>query len=213
MAKTGGEAMAEFLSLHDAVARSLRAGDSVAFEGFTHLIPHAAAHEAIRQGIGDLTLIRMTPDIIYDQMIGMGLARKVVFSYAGNPGVGLLRRMRDAIENGYPRAIDTVEHSHSAMAQAYEAGASGLPLAVFRGYKGADLPKVNPEIKSIIDPFTGEELAAIPAHRPDVTFIHAQKASQQGDVLIEGIIGVQKEAALAAKRVVVTVEEMVPSFK
>jgi len=205
--------MAEFLSLHDAVARNLRAGDSVAFEGFTHLIPHAAAHEAIRQGIGELTLIRMTPDIIYDQMIGMGLARKVVFSYAGNPGVGLLRRMRDAIENGYPRAIETVEHSHSAMAQAYEAGASGLPLAVFRGYKGADLPKVNPEIKSITDPFTGEELAAIPAHRPDVTVIHAQKASQQGDVLIEGIIGVQKEAALAAKRVVVTVEEMVPSFK
>ena len=204
--------MAEFLSLHDAVARNLRAGDSVAFEGFTHLIPHAAAHEAIRQGIGELTLIRMTPDIIYDQMIGMGLARKVVFSYAGNPGVGLLRRMRDAIENGYPRAIETVEHSHSAMAQAYEAGASGLPLAVFRGYKGADLPKVNPEIKSITDPFTGEELAAIPAHRPDVTVIHAQKASQQGDVLIEGIIGVQKEAALAAKRVVVTVEEVVPSF-
>ena len=205
--------MAEFLSLHDAVARNLRAGDSVAFEGFTHLIPHAAAHEAIRQGIGELTLIRMTPDIIYDQMIGMGLARKVVFSYAGNPGVGLLRRMRDAIESGYPRVIETVEHSHSAMAQAYEAGASGLPLAVFRGYKGADLPKVNPEIKSITDPFTGEELAAIPAHRPDVTVIHAQKASQQGDVLIEGIIGVQKEAALAAKRVVVTVEEMVPSFK
>jgi glutaconate CoA-transferase, subunit A len=205
--------MAEFLSLHDAVAQNLHAGDSVAFEGFTHLIPHAAAHEAIRQGIGELVLIRMTPDIVYDQMIGMGLARKIVFSYAGNPGVGLLRRMRDAIENGYPRSIATVEHSHSAMAQAYEAGASGLPLAVFRGYKGADLPKVNPDIKSIIDPFTGEELVAIPAHRPDVTFIHAQKASAQGDVLIEGIIGVQKEAALAAKRVVVTVEEVVPSFK
>lgn len=209
----GGEAMAEFLSLHDAIARNLRSGDSVAFEGFTHLIPHAAAHEAIRQGIGELVLIRMTPDIIYDQLIGMGLARKVVFSYAGNPGVGLLRRMRDAIENGYPRAIATVEHSHSAMAQAYEAGASGLPLAVFRGYKGADLPKVNPDIRSIVDPFTGEELAAVPAHRPDVTIIHAQKASAAGDVLIEGIIGVQKEAALAARRVVVTVEEVVPSLK
>jgi glutaconate CoA-transferase subunit A len=130
----------------------------------------------------------------------------------GNPGVGLLRRMRDAIENSYPRAIETVEHSHSAMAQAYEAGAAGLPCAIFRGYKGADLPKVNPQIKSVICPFTGEELAAIPAHRPDVTFIHAQKASEKGDVLIEGIIGVQKEAALAAKRVVVTVEEVVPSF-
>ena len=205
--------MAQFQSLADAVRDNLKHGDTVAFEGFTHLIPHAAAHEAIRQGIKDLTLIRMTPDIIYDQMIGMGLARKVVFSYAGNPGVGLLRRMRDAIENQYPRAIETVEHSHAAMANAYEAGAAGLPVAVFRGYKGAGLKAVNPDIKSVICPFTGEELAAIPAHRPDVTFIHAQKANAKGDVLIEGIIGVQKEAALAAKRVVVTVEEVVPDFK
>lgn len=205
--------MAKFQSLREAVADNLNDGDTAAFEGFTHLIPHAAAHEAIRQGRKDLTLIRMTPDIVYDQMIGMGLARKVIFSYAGNPGVGLLRRMRDAIENGFPRAIETVEHSHSAMAQAYEAGASGLPLALFRGYRGADLPRVNPDIRSIADPFTGEVLAAIPAHRPDVTFIHAQKASEAGDVLIEGIIGVQKEAALAARRVVVTVEEVVPSFK
>ena len=205
--------MAKFLALAEAVRENLRPGDTVAFEGFTHLIPHAAAHEAIRQGIGDLTLLRMTPDIIYDQMIGMGLARKVIFSYAGNPGVGLLRRMRDAIENAYPRAIETVEHSHSAMAQAYEAGASGLPCAIFRGYRGADLRNVNPAIKSVTCPFTGEELAAIPAHRPDVTFIHAQKASEQGDVLVEGIIGVQKEAALAAQRVVVTVEEVVPTFK
>jgi glutaconate CoA-transferase subunit A len=205
--------MSKFLSLSEAVRLNLHSGETVAFEGFTHLIPHAAAHEAIRQGITDLTLIRMTPDIVYDQIIGMGLAKKVVFSYAGNPGVGLLRRMRDAIENQYPRPIETVEHSHSAMAQAYEAGASGLPLAVFRGYKGADLPKVNPDIKTVTCPFTGEVLAAIPSHRPDVTFIHAQKASAKGDILIEGIIGVQKEAALAAKRVVVTVEEVVPDFK
>lgn len=205
--------MSKFLPLADAVRQNLHDGDIVAFEGFTHLIPHAAAHEAIRQGFKDLTLLRMTPDIVYDQMIGMGMAKKVIFSYAGNPGVGLLRRMRDAIENQYPRAIETVEHSHSAMAQAYEAGAAGLPLAVFRGYKGADLPKVNPDIKSVTCPFTGEELAAIPAHRPDVTFIHAQKANAKGDVLIEGIIGVQKEAALSAKRVVVTVEEVVPDFK
>lgn len=204
--------MSEFLTLAEAVRRNLHDGDVVAFEGFTHLIPHAAGHEAIRQGFRDLTLLRMTPDIIYDQMIGMGMASKVIFSYAGNPGVGLLRRMRDAIENQHPRAIETVEHSHSAMAQAYEAGASGLPCAVFRGYKGADLPKVNPDILSVTCPFTGEELAAIPAHRPDVTFIHAQKANQKGDVLVEGIIGVQKEAALAAKRVVVTVEEVVPDF-
>jgi glutaconate CoA-transferase subunit A len=205
--------MAEFLPLAEAVRRNLNDGDTVAFEGFTHLIPHAAAHEAIRQGFRDLTLLRMTPDMVYDQMIGMGMARKVIFSYAGNPGVGLLRRMRDAIENQYPNAIETVEHSHSAMAQAYEAGAAGLPLAVFRGYRGADLAKVNPAIASITCPYTGEELATVPAHRPDVTFIHAQKASAKGDVLIEGIIGVQKEAALAAGRVVVTVEEVVPDFK
>lgn len=204
--------MSKFVPLSQAVSENLHDGDVVAFEGFTHLIPHAAAHEAIRQGFKELTLLRMTPDIVYDQMIGMGMAKKVIFSYAGNPGVGLLRRMRDAIENSYPRAIETVEHSHSAMAQAYEAGASGLPLALFRGYKGADLPKVNPEIKMIECPYTGEMLAAVPAHKPDVAFIHAQKADEKGNVLIEGIIGVQKEVALAAKRVVVTVEEMVPSF-
>lgn len=205
--------MAQIMPLADAVRQNLHDGDLVAFEGFTHLIPHAAAHEAIRQEFKDLTLLRMTPDIVYDQMIGMGMAKKVIFSYAGNPGVGLLRRMRDAIENQYPRAIETVEHSHSAMAQAYEAGAAGLPLAVFRGYRGADLPKVNPDIRSITCPYTGEELATVPAHRPDVTFIHAQRASAKGDVLIEGIVGVQKEAALAAKRVVVTVEEIVPDFE
>src|SRR6478609_2490394 len=205
--------MGEFLSLRDAVARNLHPGDTVAFEGFTHLIPHAAAHEAIRQGRKDLTLIRMTPDIIYDQMIGMGLARKVVFSYAGNPGVGLLRRMRDAIENAWPRSLETVEHSHAAMANAYEAGASGLPCAIFRGYLGAGLKHVNPDIKNVACPFTGEELAAIPAHRPDVAFIHAQKANKRGDVLIEGIIGVQKEVVLAPKRAVVTVEEIVDDFE
>lgn len=204
--------MVKFLSLKDAVAENLKDGDTVAFEGFTHLIPHAAGHEAIRQGFRDLTLIRMTPDILYDQMIGMGMAKTVVFSYAGNPGVGLLRRMRDAIETGWPRGIEMIEHSHAAMANAYEAGAAGLPCAVFRGYKGAGLKEVNPAIRSVVCPFTGEELAAIPAHRPDVSFIHAQKASRRGDVLIEGIIGVQKEAALAAKRVVVTVEEIVEDF-
>lgn len=204
--------MAKFQSLKEAVTENLRDGDTVAFEGFTHLIPHAAAHEVIRQGIKDLTLIRMTPDIIYDQMIGMGLVKKVIFSYAGNPGVGLLRRMRDAIENGWPRAIETEEHSHAAMANAYEAGAAGLPCAVFRGYRGAGLKEVNPSIKNITCPFTGEELAAVPAHRPDVAVIHAQKANRRGDVLVEGIIGVQKEAVLASKRSVVTVEEIVEDF-
>ena len=204
--------MATFLPLADAVRQNLNNGDTVAFEGFTHLIPHAAAHEAIRQGFRDLTLVRMTPDVVYDQMVGLGMAKKLVFSYAGNPGVGLLRRVRDAVENGWPNRPEIEEHSHSAMANAYEAGAAGLPLAVFRGYKGAGLPAVNPNIRTIVDPFTGEELAAVPAVRPDVTFIHAQKASRRGDVLIEGIIGIQKEAVLAAKRAVVTVEEVVDDF-
>jgi Acyl CoA:acetate/3-ketoacid CoA transferase, alpha subunit len=204
--------MAKFIPLSQAVAENLHAGDTAAFEGFTHLIPHAAAHEAIRQNIGDLTLIRMTPDVIYDQMIGMGLVKKVIFSYAGNPGVGLLRRLRDAVENGWPNRIEIEEHSHAAMANAYEAGAAGLPCAIFRGYKGAGLKEVNPNIRSITCPFTGEELAAVPSVRPDVSFIHAQKADRKGNVLIEGIVGIQKEAVLAAKRAVVTVEEVVDSL-
>ena len=204
--------MGQFLSLREAIASHVKDGQTLALEGFTHLIPHAAGHEIIRQGRRDLTLIRMTPDIVYDQMIGMGCVRKVVFSYAGNPGVGLLRRMRDAIENGWPHALETEEHSHSAMAQAYEAGASGLPCAIFRGYRGADLRKVNPNIRAVSCPFTGEELAAVPAIRPDVTIIHAQKANRRGDVLVEGIIGVQKEAVLAARVAIVTVEEIVEDF-
>ncbi|GLQ04813.1 CoA transferase subunit A [Sneathiella chinensis] len=204
--------MAKFQSLKDAVAENLFDGDVAAFEGFTHLIPHAAAHEAIRQGRKDLTLVRMTPDVIYDQMIGMGMVKKAIFSYAGNPGVGLLRRLRDAVENQWPHPMEIEEHSHAAMANAYEAGASGLPCAVFRGYKGADLKKVNPNIREVTCPFTGEVLAAVPSVRPDVTFIHAQKANKRGDVLVEGIIGIQKEAVLAAKRSVVTVEEVVDNF-
>ncbi len=204
--------MAQLKSLSDAVAENLIDGDVAAFEGVTHLIPHAAGHEAIRQGRRGLTLIRMTPDILYDQMIGMGMAAKVVFSYAGNPGVGLLRRMCDAIENDWPCRIETVEHSHAALANAWEAGAAGLPCAVFRGYLGVGLPAVNPDIRSVTCPFTGEELACVPALRPDVTFIHAQRASRRGDILIEGIIGVQKAAALAARRCVVTVEEIVDSL-
>ncbi|EKF18236.1 CoA transferase subunit A [Nitratireductor pacificus] len=204
--------MVRFLPLSEAVAENLNDGDSVAFEGFTHLIPTAAAHEAIRQEFSDLTLIRMTPDVVYDQMVGMGMAKKLVFSYAGNPGVGLLRRLRDAVENGFPRPVEVEEHSHAAMANAYEAGAAGLPCAVFRGYRGAELARVNPNIRRIACPFTGEELAAVPALRPDVSFIHAQKADLKGNVLIEGIVGVQKEAALAARRAVVTVEEVVDDF-
>lgn len=201
--------MPKFQSLQQAVADNLHSGDTVAFEGFTHLIPTAAAHEAIRSGVKDLTLIRLTPDLIYDQLIGLGRAQKLIFSYVGNPGVGLLRRVRDAVENGWPSALEIEEHSHSALAHAYEAGASGLPCAIFRGYTGAGLADVNPNIRFIECPFTGDRLAAVPAVNPDVTFIHAQKADRGGNVLVEGILGVQKEAVLAARRAVVTVEEIV----
>lgn len=162
--------------------------------------------------VANLTLIRMTPDLIYDQLIGMGCARKLIFSWGGNPGVGSLHRLRDAVENGWPRRLEIEEHSHAALANAFDAGAAGLPFAVLRGYRGAELPRVNPVIRSVTCPYTGEVLATVPALRPDVAVIHAQKASRRGDILIEGIIGVQKQAALAARRVVVTVEEIVEDF-
>ena len=204
--------MPRFLSLADAVETVLRDGDMLSMEGFTHLIPFAAGHEIIRQGRKKLTLIRMTPDLIYDQMIGMGCADRLIFSWGGNPGVGSLHRLRDAVENGWPHRLDIEEHSHAAMANAYEAGAAGLPLAVFRGYIGTDLPKVNPKVRSIACPYTGESLATVPALRPDVAVIHALRADREGNVLLEGILGVQKEAVLAAKRALVTVEEVVDDF-
>lgn len=201
--------MTSFLSLHDAIDRYVNNGAVVAMEGFTHLIPFAAGHEIIRQQKRELCLIRMTPDLIYDQLVGMGCARKLVFSWGGNPGVGMLHRLRDAVENEWPHPLEIEEHSHAAMANAYAAGAAGLPCAIFRGYQGSDLVGVNPNIKFIMCPFTGEQLAAVPAIRPEVTIIHAQRADLAGNVLIEGIIGVQKEAALAATNVIVTVEEVV----
>ena len=205
--------MARILSLAEAVEDCVRDGDSVALEGFTHLIPHAAGHEIIRQRKRRLTLIKMTPDLIFDQLIGMGCAEKLIFSWGGNPGVGSLHRFRDAVENGWPAPLAIEEHSHAAMAHAYEAGAAGLPCAVFRGYIGVDLPKVNPRIRQITCPFTGETLAAVPAHRPEVAVIHALRADRAGNVLLEGIVGVQKEAVLAAKRSIVTVEEIVDDFE
>jgi glutaconate CoA-transferase, subunit A len=205
--------VAEFLTLRDAVSQFVRSGDSVALEGFTHLIPFAAGHEIIRQGLTDLTLIRMTPDLVYDQMIGCGCARKLVFSWGGNPGVGSLHRLRDAVERGWPRPLEIEEHSHAAMALAYAAGAAGMPCAIFRGYIGSDLARVNPRIASIVCPFTGEVLAAVPALRPDVSIVHAQKADRRGNVLITGIVGVQKEAVLSAKRAIVTVEEVVDDLE
>ena len=179
----------------------VRDGDVVALEGFTHLIPFAAGHEIIRQRRRNLTLIRMTPDVIYDQLIGAGCASKLVFSWGGNPGVGSLHRLRDAVENGWPGPLAIDEHAHAGMAAAYAAGASGLPFALLRGYLGSDLPKYNDRIKFIDCPFTGERLAAVPAVRPDVSVIHAQKADRQGNVLMWGLVGVQKEAVLAATRV------------
>ena len=199
----------EILTLREAIDRYVRDADTVAMEGFTHLIPFAAGHEMIRQGRRDLTLVRMTPDLIYDQLIGAGCARRLIFSWGGNPGVGSLHRLRDAVENGWPHALEIEEHSHAAMANAYTAGASGLPCAIFKGYLGSDLVRHNPNIHSLECPFTGETLSVIPAIRPDVTVIHAQRADRDGNVLIEGIIGIQKEAALAADRAVVTVEELV----
>jgi glutaconate CoA-transferase subunit A len=204
--------MSEITTLADAIARFVRNGDRIALEGFTHLIPFAAGHEIIRQQLRDLTLIRMTPDLLYDQMIGSGCARKLVFSWGGNPGVGSLHRLRDAVERGWPQALEIEEHSHSAMAHAYAAGAAGMPCAIFRGYQGSELARVNPNIKFISCPFTGEQLASVPAHRPDVAIIHAQKADRSGNVLIEGIVGVQKEAVLAAAKAIATVEEIVDRF-
>jgi glutaconate CoA-transferase subunit A len=204
--------MPRFPSLAEAIEAAVHDGDTIALEGFTHLIPHAAGHEIIRQRRKRLTLIRMTPDLIYDQMIGMGCADKAVFSWGGNPGVGSLHRFRDAVENGWPHPLAIEEHSHAAMANAYDAGAANLPCAIMRGYIGADLPKVNPNIKFITCPFTGEQLAAVPAIRPDVGVVHAQKADRAGNVMLEGIVGVQKEIVLASKRSIVTVEEIVDEF-
>jgi glutaconate CoA-transferase, subunit A len=207
--------MAEIVSLAEAVERAIHDGDAVAMEGFTHLIPFAAGHEVIRQRRRDLTLIRMTPDLIYDQLIGAGCARKLIFSWGGNPGVGSLHRFRDAVEHAWPVPLEIEEHSHAGMANRYVAGASGLPFAVLRGYNGTGLESLNgtpgttPTIKPITCPFTGETLTAVSALRPDVAVIHAQRADRSGNVQLWGITGVQKEAVLASRRSVVTVEEIV----
>jgi len=204
--------LAQLLPLRQAVAELVRDGDSVALEGFTHLIPFAAGHEIIRQRRQRLTLIRMTPDVIYDQMVGAGCASRLVFSWAGNPGVGSLHRVRDAVERGWPAPLSVEEHSHAGMAAAYVAGASGLPFGILRGYLGTDLPAHNRRVAFMQCPFTGERVAAVAAHRPDVAIVHAQKADRQGNVLLWGLVGVQKEAVLAASRSIVTVEEVVDSL-
>ena len=201
--------MADIVGLSEAVATLVDDGDCVAMEGFTHLIPFAAGHEIIRQGRRDLTLVRLTPDVVFDQLIGTGCASKLIFAWGGNPGVGSLHRFREAVEQGWPTPLELEEHSHAGLTNRFVAGASGIPFAVLRGYFGTGLIEENDQIKAITCPFTGERLAAVPALNPDVTIIHAQQADRDGNVLLWGITGVQKEAVLAASRVIVTVEEIV----
>jgi glutaconate CoA-transferase, subunit A len=200
-------------SLKDAVGALIKDGDSVAMEGFTHLIPHAAGHEIIRQSRRNLQLIRMTPDLIYDQLIGAGCATHLTFSWGGNPGVGSLQRFRDAVEEDWPHRLEIEEHSHAGMATRYAAGASGLPFGILRGYVGTDLASHTATIQPVQCPFTGETLTAVPALNPDVAVIHAQRADRHGNVMIWGLVGVQKEAVLAAKRSIVTVEEIVDELE
>ncbi|MCI0570631.1 MAG: CoA transferase subunit A [Myxococcaceae bacterium] len=204
--------MSKLLSLKEAIAQHVQDGQMLALEGFTHLIPFAAGHELIRQGRRELHLVRMTPDLVYDQLIGMGCARALTFSWGGNPGVGSLYRLRDAVEKGWPRPLELHEHSHAGMAAAYTAGASRMPFGLLRGYIGTDLPGVNPDIRSVTCPYTGEALATVPALNPDVTILHAQRADRQGNVSLTGIVGAQREAALAARKLIVTVEEVVDAL-
>jgi glutaconate CoA-transferase subunit A len=201
--------MADIMPLQEAIATFVHDGDTVCLEGFTHLIPHAAGHEVIRQRRRHLTLVRMTPDVVYDQMIGAGCADRLVFSWGGNPGVGSLHRFRDAVENGWPGPLEIEEHSHAGMAARFVAGASSLPFGVLRGYAGTDLVEHTATLATITCPFTGEVLTAVPALNPDVGIIHAQRADRRGNVQLWGILGVQKETVLASRRSIVTVEEVV----
>ena len=205
--------MSDFLDLSDAIARHVRDGQTIALEGFTHLIPFAAGHEIIRQGIRDLTVVRMTPDLVYDQLIGAGCVRKLVFSWGGNPGVGSLHRMREAIQEGWPVPLELEEHSHAGMAERWRAGAAGLPFGVLRGYVGTSLAEHTDTIRTVDCPFPGEQLTAVPALNPDVGIIHAQQADRDGNVLLWGISGVQKECVLASRAAIVTVEEVVDAFE
>jgi glutaconate CoA-transferase subunit A len=200
---------AKLMSMSDAVSRYVHDGDVVVIEGFTHLICFAAAHEIIRQRRRDLTLCRLTPDLIYDQMIAAGCAKKLIFSWAGNPGVGSLFALRRAVEKGIPHKLEIEEYSHYGLMARFAAGAAKLPFWPLRNYRGSDLPDVNRQIRTVICPYTGEELATVPAINPDVAIIHAQRADAGGDAQIWGLYGVQKEAAFAAKRVILVVEEIV----
>ena len=206
-------AVSNIATLRDAIAALVRDGDTVAMEGFTHLIPHAAGHEIIRQGRRDLHLVRMTPDLVYDQLIGAGCATRLTFSWGGNPGVGSLHRFRDAVEHGWPHPIEIEEHSHAGMAARYAAGAARLPFGVLRGYIGTDLVHHTANITTIKCPFTGEPVTAVPALNPDVGIIHAQRADREGNVQVWGLVGVHKEVVLASRHAIVTVEEVVAELE
>jgi glutaconate CoA-transferase subunit A len=201
-------AVSKVVSMRDAIARFVQDGDTVVIEGFTHLICFAAGHEIIRQKRRDLVLCRLTPDLIVDQMIAAGCARKLVFSWAGNPGVGALHAFRRAVETNTP-PLEIEEYSHFGMVARFSAGAAHLPFWPLRDYQGTDIPAVNPRIRQVTCPFTGESLAAVPALNPDVTIVHAQRADAQGNTQIWGLLGVQKEAAFASRHVIVVVEELV----
>jgi glutaconate CoA-transferase subunit A len=194
--------------MRDAIADLVHDGDSVAIEGFTHLIGFAAGHEIIRQGRRDLTLCRLTPDLVYDQMIAAGVARKLVFSWLGNPGVGSLHAIRRAMEAS-PSQLEGEEYSHFGMVCRYTAGAMNLPFFPLRSYADTDLPTANPLIQPISSPYSDEQLYAVPALKPDVAIVHAQRADASGDTQVWGLLGCQKEAAFAAERVIVVVEELV----
>lgn len=195
--------------MDEAIRRFVHDGEVIVIEGFTHLICFAAAHEIIRQRRRDLTVCRLTPDVIYDQLIGAGCVRRLVFSWAGNPGAGPLYALRRAVEHGIPNSIELEEYSHFGMVARLTAGAAKLPFYPLRNYMGSDLPRVNPSIKTVTCPFTGEELAAVPALNPDTAIIHAQRADENGNAQIWGLIGVQKEAAFASRNTIVVAEEIV----
>jgi glutaconate CoA-transferase, subunit A len=202
--------MSKVTSMKDAVAANVHDGDVVAIEGFTHLICFAAGHEIIRQRKRDLTLARLTPDLIYDQMVAAGVARKLIFSWLGNPGVGGLHAIRRRVEDADPAPLELEEYSHFGMVGRYTAGASNLPFFPLRSYFETDLPKANPLIRPIKSPFGDETVYAVPPLKPDVTIVHAQRADAEGDTQMWGLLGCQKEAAFAAERVIVVVEELCP---
>ena len=204
--------MVKFADLPSAINEFVNDGETIAMEGFTHLIPFAAGHEIIRQKIKDLTAIRLTPDLIYDQMIGAGCIKKLIFSWGGNPGVGSLHRFRDAYQNSWPQKLEIEEHTHAGLTNKYVAGASGLPFTVMRGYRGSDLFDQTSGVVEINSPFSDEVLTAVSAINPDVTVLHAQQADKAGNVMLWGITGVAREAVFAAKKVLVTVEEVVEEF-